>query len=92
MTNDQAIQRGIENVYSLAAMHAQEAAMSQHNVEIERGRPFVIYGARVFRDGNQWCALLGEDIITGVTAFGASPSEAVNNFDKAWHKEIANDH
>ena len=35
-------------------------------------------------DGDHWCALLGENIVTGVTGFGESPDAAYADFDRAW--------
>ena len=33
----------------------------------------------VFMDGDQWCALLGEDIQVGLAGFGYTPSEALRD-------------
>ena len=51
----------------------------------ERNRPSVIWRPRVYRDGDQWCALLGKDIVEGVVGFGPTPEKATQEFDKAWH-------
>ena len=53
-----------------------------------KGSWFVILGARIFRDGNEWCALFGEDLQTGVSGFGKSPLKAMQAFDKAWVEEL----
>lgn len=34
---------------------------------------------QVFLDGNQWCALLGENIQEGIAGFGLSPKEALES-------------
>lgn len=48
--------------------------------------PSVLYRAKIFPDGNAWCCLYGENIQEGVCAFGATPAEAVRNFDwYVWH-------
>lgn len=39
---------------------------------------------RVFPDGTKWCALLGDDLMSGVSGFGDTPEEACAEFDKAW--------
>lgn len=44
-------------------------------------RPSVLYRPKVFQDGNAFCCLYGDDIQSGVCAFGRTPSEAVDNFD-----------
>lgn len=38
-------------------------------------------------DGNQWCALYGEDLHTGLAAFGDHKGEALKNFVTAWKGE-----
>ena len=48
----------------------------------------VIYKPKLTRDGNQWCALFGDDLQSGVAGFGDSPAEAMWAFDKEWHKKI----
>lgn len=48
--------------------------------------PSVLYRPKVFRDGDRWCCLYGENLQAGVSAFGKTPHEAVNNFDYyAWY-------
>jgi hypothetical protein len=39
---------------------------------------------RLSIDGNQWCALYGENLQDGVAGFGDSPEAAYDAFDKAW--------
>ena len=52
-------------------------------------RPCVLWKPRLFIDGNQWCALLGENIQEGVVGFGDSPDAAMREFDDAWRKKLA---
>lgn len=54
----------------------------------ERLRPFVMYKPRLFIDGNQWCALLGENLQDGVAGFGPSPSAASADFDANWNRPL----
>ena len=49
-------------------------------------RPSVMLGIKPYPDGNEWCALYGENIMTGVYGFGDSPDEAMLAFDKEWYK------
>lgn len=51
--------------------------------------PSCLYKPTITKDGNQFCALLGEDIQSGVCGFGDSPAEAFKDFDKSWHTSIA---
>lgn len=47
-------------------------------------RPFVLLSPRIFPDGDQWCALLGENLQEGVAGFGNTPHEASLDFDRNW--------
>jgi len=47
-------------------------------------RPSVLFRPRLFQDGDQWCALYGEDLQEGCAGFGATPEEAMKSFDEAW--------
>ena len=58
------------------------------NVAFEMQRPSVIFKPKLQKDGNQWCALLGDDLQSGVAGFGNTPNEAMQAFDKEWHKAI----
>lgn len=59
----------------------QQAAAAQE-------RPCVLWKPRLFRDGNQWCALFGENIQEGVVGFGDSPDAAMWAFDEAWREKL----
>lgn len=39
---------------------------------------------RIYPDGNQWCALYGENLQDGVAGFGNTPADACIDFDKNW--------
>jgi len=43
---------------------------------------------RLMIDGNQWCALYGDNLQDGVAGFGDSPEEAFTAFDKAWTAKL----
>lgn len=66
--------------------HLIEAAINIYNYSCELCRPSAIYKPRLFIDGNQWCALLGENLQDGVAGFGDSPELAYQDFDKQWTK------
>ena len=51
-------------------------------------RPSVLHKPALSRDGNMWCALLGEDLMQGVAGFGESPYLAMLEFDKAFYAKI----
>jgi hypothetical protein len=54
---------------------------------VELLRPCNIKKPRVFKDGDQWCALLGENLMEGVCGFGDTPELACVAFDKEWRGE-----
>lgn len=64
---------------SMVQMSCQEAAY-------EYSRPSVVFKPRLFKDGDQWCALLGSDMQQGVVGFGDTPAEAMRDFDINWGK------
>lgn len=79
---------------------AMNALDISHSVEMVRcdfqvvaydmQRPSVLFKPRLSIDGDQWCALYGEDIQNGVTGFGASPALAMADFDENWNKPLTN--
>ena len=40
------------------------------------------------KDGDQYCVLFGDDIQKGISGFGDTPEEAIDNFCDAWPKII----
>ena len=52
----------------------------------EMQRASVLYRPRIFLDGNQWCALYGENVQDGVAGFGDTPAKAMMDFDMNWSK------
>ena len=73
------------NAICHAALMVQETFQQ---VAYEQMRPAVIFKPRLFPDGDQWCALLGEDLQVGVCGFGDSPADAMYAFDKEWTTKI----
>jgi hypothetical protein len=62
------------------------------NLEIagaEMSRPSVLFRPKLSIDGNQWCALYGENLQDGCAGFGDSPEKAMMAFDVEWAKEAA---
>jgi len=58
------------------------------NAAMAQQEPSVLYRPRIFRDGDMWCCLLGDDLQVGVVGFGESPSKAVQDFNRAWYKDL----
>lgn len=65
-----------------------EARQAAYWLGAEMARPSYIWRPRLSIDGNQWCALYGDDLQSGVAGFGSSPEAAYADFDKAWTKEL----
>ena len=81
---------------ALFEQREMDANAMRYEAEIEnlaaarRGNsPFAVHRPRLYRDGNQWCALYGDDLQTGVVGFGPSPEAAEKAFNEAWREEVA---
>jgi len=70
--------------YVQALLH--EALCCVRDVACEWARPSVLMRPQVYREGSQWCALYGEDLMLGVAAFGSTPEAACAAFDKVWRE------
>jgi len=49
-------------------------------------RPRVIMKPKVYVDGDSWCCLYGDNLMEGVSGFGATPELACRDFDEIWAK------
>ena len=67
-----------------AQWNAAEAAFQ---TEMERQRPFILLRPPIYPDGDQWCVLLGDDLMVGIAGFGETPELAARAFDAAWRME-----
>jgi hypothetical protein len=70
------------DVWSEMAKAAIDSAAAQYE------RPCVMFKPRLSVDGNQWCALYGENLQDGVAGFGDSPADAMWNFDRNWSAKL----
>ncbi len=43
---------------------------------------------RIYIDGDQWCALYGENVQDGIAGFGKSPYEAMMDFDRSYFGKL----
>lgn len=46
--------------------------------------PSVLYRPALSLDGDQWCALYGDNLQDGVAGFGDTPEAAMCDFNRAW--------
>ena len=63
---------------------------AERTVIEERERPSYLWKPKLSIDGNQWCALFGENLQDGVAGFGDSPAKAMLAFDRAWETPLQN--
>ena len=58
------------------------------SVSWQMKRPCVLFRPSLYVDGDQWCAIYGEDLQSGVAGFGDSPALAMADFDTEWNKKL----
>jgi len=58
--------------------------MQNHSYNCERTAPHVIHSAKVYKDGDKYCCLLGDNVQEGICGFGNTPKEACAEFDRVW--------
>lgn len=63
---------------------ANMAQVTVQEVALRYAAPSVLYRPSLTRDGNQWCALYGANLMEGVCGFGDTPQAAMDAFDRAW--------
>ena len=61
---------------------------SAYSVEQALTRPSWLYRPNLSIDGNQWCALFGDNLQDGVAGFGDSPAAAYADFDRQWYVRL----
>lgn len=69
------------NAIATAAAAWQQAGEQAYQTALDNRTWFAVLKPRVFPDGDQWCALYGENIQEGVAAFGDTPAKAAIQFD-----------
>ena len=76
-----------EELLCEAASYKSNACAKEYDTALENNRPFMLLKPRMYPDGNQWCALYGDNIQEGVCGFGDTPHKASIAFDLAWLNE-----
>lgn len=92
MSNEQAVFNAQWNAATLAQQAEEarvDAAREAESTERMRQSPFVLMRPSMFPDGNQWCALYGDDLQSGVCGFGDTPELAQADFDNNWRTQRA---
>lgn len=71
------------DISHIKQMAQQDIAIALYHYQ----RPSVVFRPTISVDGDQWCALLGDDLVSGVAGFGDTPCAAMEAFDQAFWKE-----
>ena len=69
------------------SFYAEQARNSAVSTLAEYERPSVLFRPKIAPDGNQWCALYGDNPMEGVCGFGDTPELAMRDFDKTWREQ-----
>lgn len=70
------------------AHHVEMVAESIRMAASTYERPSAVYRPALSIEGDQWCALYGEDLQSGVAGFGDSPADAMTDFDNNWFAKL----
>jgi hypothetical protein len=65
----------------------QDILNLEYQAAIDQRAPHVLMRPKVYPDGDQWCALYGDDLQSGVCGFGKTPEAACANFDLNWQTQ-----
>lgn len=79
-TVEQALREAFGNVDHIIRCAAQEFGAAGSEMQ----RPAVVFRPALSIDGDQWCALYGDNLQDGVAGFGDTPAAAMYAFDRAW--------
>ena len=76
-----------EGIESSQRQHHNEIN-HQMNVELleteQQYKRFAMLKPKVYKDGNKWCVLYGENIQDGIAGFGGTPHESVIDWESNW--------
>jgi len=70
----------------------QQAAMDQAQVAWRQMKWAVVLGARIYLDGDQWCVLHGDNMMTGIFGCGDTPEKAIEDFELAMRTAVPAQH
>ena len=84
---NQALYNAVRSSFDFS-LHGEIIKDEFRNVACQMQRPSAIFKPSLTIDGNQWCAMYGEDLQSGVAGFGDSPALAMEDFDKSWFTNL----
>lgn len=86
----QVMEQVLRESFSMADHMILCVAQEWSGAALEQQRPSVLFRPSIKVDGNQWCALYGENLQDGIAGFGDSPADAMRDFDTNWAKKLGN--
>jgi len=84
----EAISSVVRDAFGMADHHLRCIAQEYECAAHEQQRPSVLFRPKLYPDGNQWCALYGDNLQAGVAGFGDTPAKAMSDFDTNWLKAL----
>ena len=66
-------------------LHNQEMRDYSYSCDKQELLVVTTYNLKPYKDGDQWCVLLGDNIQTGICGFGNSPIDAIRNFNTEFY-------
>ena len=85
----QVIQDAVRQAFSMVDHQLACVAHEFAATAFEQRRASAIYKPSLSVDGDQWCALYGDNLQDGVAGFGDSPEAAMSDFDAQWAKPLS---
>lgn len=82
--NEEWSQHAASMISHWSEMASENLRACAAEVASQQMRPSVLMRPAISLDGNQWCALYGDNLQDGVAGFGDSPALAMAAFDRAW--------
>lgn len=83
-----AVESALRGCFEGADHQIRCAAQEFISAAQEQQRPSVLFRPSISVDGDQWCALYGDNLQDGVAGFGDSPSDAMRDFDHNWAAKL----
>lgn len=78
-----------ESAYA-SAKFVEAVTQTAFDINVAYTRPSAVFRPTLSIDGNQYCALFGADLHSGVAGFGDTPEAAMADFDKNWRTPLRN--
>ena len=67
-----------------ALLHQSRISFAVEQEELGR---FALLKPKIFKDGDKWCVLYGENIQVGIVGFGETPNKAIFAWNAEWNKQ-----